>query len=286
MARKRDIFDLFKDNQNQLNEAPPARSWRRLERRLDGHRQRNRISHYRVLGMVAGILLLVVLVGLISLSLGRQQSLLLAANNQAVPSALENLTITDADRDGLHTVMVAQRAQQHLQYPISEGAPGQKLVLTGNDKPQDSKAPLQAFSWMIGRWQSREHGELALEEWKRISSNELGGLSRLEGNEKMQENMRLFRKGNKVYFSTDFGGGPTVEYLLSSINGDEALFENLKNGFPQQVRLQRLGQNRMAVIYQNAESLLPDSGRIRNLRQRHTLRPLQAVRQLSKMNLQ
>lgn len=287
MSRNRDVFDFFRDNQQRLNETPPVRSWRRLERRLDAHRRRNRISRYRVLGMVAGILLLIVLVGLVSLILGRQQSLLLAANRQAAPTALEDLTVTDADRAGLRAVMAVQRAQEHRQYPISEGAPGQKLISAGNsNKKPNSTITMEAFGWMAGRWQSREQGEPAFEEWSRAGEYELRGVARLETKGGGQEHMRLFQQGNKIYFSTDFGGRAAVRYELIAINGSEALFENLDAGFPQQILLQRLGKNRMAAIYRNAESHLPDNERIRNLRERHTIRPMQALRHLSRVNLQ
>ena len=287
MARKRDVFDFFRDNQHRLNEAPSAQSWRRLDQRLDAHRHRNRISRYRVLGMVAGVLILVTLVGLVSLSLGRQQSLLLAANKQAVPSMLEDLTITDADRDGLRTVLTVQRAQEGLQHPISEGAPGQKLIFAGNsDQHRPSGANLEAFSWMIGRWQSHENGQPAFEEWNRLNDNELTGRGGLENNEQPQEHMRLYKQGNKIYFSTDFGGQSVIQYSLAAINGEEALFENPEADFPQQLRLQRPGQGRMAIIYQNAESHLPDTERMRNLQQRHSIKSMQAVRRMSKVSPQ
>ncbi|MCB0549969.1 MAG: hypothetical protein KDD19_20540 [Phaeodactylibacter sp.] len=285
MTRKRDVFDFFRDNQHRLNEAPPARSWRRLEQRLDMRRHGGHSSRFRVLGMVAGILILVTLVGLVSLSLGRQQSLLMAANRQAIPSALEDLSVTDADSEGMNTVMVVQRAQEHRQSPISEGVPGQKLVFTGKSKaPGKTNGTLEAFAWMAGRWQSREHGETAFEEWSRTSAFELKGMAGLEGKE--QEHMRLYQQDNKVYFSTDFGGKTVVRYTLVAINGTEALFENLDAGFPQQVLFQRQGKSRMAAIYQNAESHLPDTERIRNLQERHTFRPMQAVRQLNRVTLQ
>ena len=287
MTRKRDVFDFFRDNQHRLNEAPSAHSWRRLDRRLDAHRRRNRPSRYRVLGMVAGILVLVILVGLVSLSLGRQQNQQLAFNKQAVPTGLEDLAVTDADRDGLRTVLAVQHAQEHRRQPISEGAPGQKLVFAGNsEQRRQSSATLDAFNWIAGRWQSRQQGQLVVEEWRRTGENELAGQAGLDDGTQSSENMRLFQQDNKIYFSTDFGGKTTVQYTLAAINGEEALFENLEAGFPQQVLFQRQGPSHLAVIYQNAESQLPDTERIRNLKQRHTIRSMQAVRQLSKVSLQ
>lgn len=288
MARKRDIFDFFRNSQHRLNEAPPARSWRRLERRLDAHRSRNRISRYRAAGMAAGILLLVTLVGLVSLSLGRHQRLLLAANRQAVPSQVEDLTLTDADRSSLGAVLAVQQARGNPQHPISEGAPGQKLVLASNrgSEPGSAGARLKAFSWMIGRWQSRETGQMAFEEWKRLSDSEMAGLARLDNETKGQENMRLYEQGNKLCFSTDFGGKETVAYTLIALNGEEALFENLDAGFPQQVRLLHEGRGQMSIVFQNAESELPDTERMRNIRKRHTIQSMQAARRLGRVNLQ
>lgn len=290
MKRKRDVFDFFKDNQHRLDETPPAHSWRRLERRLDTHQQRNRLSRHRMLGMAAGVLVLITLVGLVALSLGRQQSRLLASGKQAAPAAVEDLALTDADRGELRAVLTVQQAQEHRQRPISEGAPGQKLVLSGDSTPGGESAgvTLQAFSWMTGRWQSREQGRPAFEEWRQTGENELAGQAGFEDEGQTREHMRLYRQGNKIYFSTDFGGtaATSTSYALAAINGEEALFENLEAGFPQQVLLQRQGPARFAVIYQNAEFRLPDTERFNNLRQRHTIRPMQAVRRLSRVGLQ
>jgi len=278
MARKRDIFDFFRNSQHRLNEAPPAHAWRRLERRLDAYRNRNRVSHYRALGMAAGILVLVILAGLVALSLGRRQ---------AVPSALEDLAATDAGRDGLRSVLAVQQAQEHLQYPISEGAPGQKLILANHSPSSRNRgATLEAFQWMVGRWSSRENGQAAFEEWALLSDSEMAGTASLENDGQAREHMRLYTQNNKIYFSTDFGGKETVHYALAALNVREALFENLEAGFPQQLRLRHEGQGQMAAIYQNAESQLPDTERIRGLRKRHAILSMQAVRRMSRVNLQ
>lgn len=58
------LFDLFRDNEHKLHEYPSADAWRRLEQRLDAHRQRRRIFPLSPFSMAASLVLLIGLVGL------------------------------------------------------------------------------------------------------------------------------------------------------------------------------------------------------------------------------
>lgn len=58
------LFDLFRDNEHKLHEYPSADAWRRLEQRLDAHRQRRRIFPLRPFSMAASLVLLIGLAGL------------------------------------------------------------------------------------------------------------------------------------------------------------------------------------------------------------------------------
>ena len=69
MKPKKDIFDLFRDNQHKLNERPSQEAWGRLESRLDQHKDRNRTSLYRILSMAAAVVGLVAFVSVISFML-------------------------------------------------------------------------------------------------------------------------------------------------------------------------------------------------------------------------
>lgn len=57
--------NLFRNNQHKLNERPSARTWERLESRLDDHRRRGRVTMIRQWSMAAAVLLLFGIVGLL-----------------------------------------------------------------------------------------------------------------------------------------------------------------------------------------------------------------------------
>lgn len=57
--------NLFRKNQHKLNERPSARTWERLESRLDDHRRRGRVTMIRQWSMAAAVLLLIGVVSLL-----------------------------------------------------------------------------------------------------------------------------------------------------------------------------------------------------------------------------
>ena len=61
---------MFRNNQHKLNERPSARTWDRLERRLDNHRheqqRRGRVVMFRQFSIAAAVLLLIGVVGLLA----------------------------------------------------------------------------------------------------------------------------------------------------------------------------------------------------------------------------
>ncbi len=289
MARNKDVFDFFREREGQLSEAPSAHTWRRLERRLDNHQQRNRRSLFRALAMAAGVMLLALVIVLISLILD-SRSWKNGAGYQAAPSQLEDLQQGESGEASIHTVQAAQRAQKQRLRPISEGIAGQKLMLAnGADAgPKLNASPnmIQRFEWLLGRWEAQEQGRPLVEEWKQASETAFEGMAIIEENGGAPERMRLFAKEGKLFFTTDFGGEVPVQYQLLALHGQEALFENLEQGFPQQVRLLHQGPGQLMVIYQNNKAEQLDSGRLHALSRHHTILPMQAIRRLGRVSLQ
>jgi len=124
MNRQRDIFDFFRNHQHQFDEAPAPRAWRRLERRLDAHQRRGRISLYRSLGMVAGLLAIVALIVLLSVIVGQRQPDLLTG----VPQQLENLPLSDNEATAYRVVEFTRSYQDRMNRPIEEGEASKRLV--------------------------------------------------------------------------------------------------------------------------------------------------------------
>ena len=254
MTRKKDLFQLFRDNQHKLNQAPSPRTWQRLEQRLDAYQPKRRFSLFRTLSMAAAVLVLVVLVSLISLLAGGRDNRFLASNGKAAPSALEDLRHTDADPYELQTVKITQQAQQQLRRPISEGDASKKLVVSSQNSNQSSgHAPLNSFNWLLGQWQSNANSKTTVDVWKRLSPRAIEGTSTSEGPQQRVEHLRIFQENGSLYFSTDLGGRETNLYTLLSLTEQEAVFENLSLDFPQQAIFRRDGQEGMAIIYRNQQ---------------------------------
>lgn len=130
MNRQKDIFDLFRENQHKLDERPPLHTWRHLEKRLNHHRRRNRLSLYRSLAMVAAVLALVVFMVLLSTVIHQSKMSSVAGN---APVELEDLPDAPQEEVAAYQVVEFSRSyQDRMSKPIEEGRPNQRLVPTVN----------------------------------------------------------------------------------------------------------------------------------------------------------
>lgn len=286
MGNRKDIFDLFRDNEHKLSHAPSPRTWRRLERRLDSHRSRHRHSFVRSLAIVAAVVVLAVFTFMATIGFGEQRGRLFALSGHN--SQLEQLTYSDTDFDqatSIQMAMIAQHAQEQRRGTISEGTALQKLVPNGQNKDKQA-ALLPQLHWLEGKWQSlATDGQVAvLEDWSTAGSNALIGTAKKAG--KVMETMRLEEKNNRLSFISDFGTGNEISYTLVALNQREATFENKKAGFPEQVVLRRESPSRLTVIYQNAGFENYDEERVQALQERHNLSSQRAVRKMARLALQ
>jgi len=286
MGNRKDIFDLFRDNEHKLSHAPSPRSWRRLERRLDSHRNRHRHSFVRSFAIVAAVALLAVFTFLSTIGFGEQRERLFALGGSS--GQLEQLAYSDADFDqttSMQMVMIAQHAQEQRRSTISEGTALQKLVPNGQNKDKQA-ALLPQFYWLEGKWQSLSaDGQVAvLEDWSTAGSNALIGTAKKAG--KVIERMKLEERNNRLSFVSDFGTGNDISYTLVALNQREATFENRNAGFPEQVVLRRESPSRLTVIYQNAGLDISNADRVAALQQRHNLSSQRAVRKMARLALQ
>lgn len=129
MEPKKDIFDLFKDNEHKLAETPAPHVWRRLERKLDNNRQRNRTVRIRPsmgqFGIAAAILLLFTVVTIMTLALPNRKAQVLAQQEEMI---FEELTTSEADQQLLKVVEFTRRHQSRLSNPVEESVE-KKIIL-------------------------------------------------------------------------------------------------------------------------------------------------------------
>lgn len=154
-----DIFDLFRNNQDKLNEAPSPQAWNRLERRLNSRRpsvrrHAKRVSLHRPLGMVAGLALLLTLVaGLIWLSNRRPAEYM--AQNYA-PVKLEHLAMNAEEAVDFQVADIVRRHPVQPARTVAEGLPRRKLVVKGEAAPRrqpsgDTSRQSDKEAWEMSR---------------------------------------------------------------------------------------------------------------------------------------
>lgn len=123
MNSQKDIFDFFRNNERLLNEKPPLRTWRQLERRLDAHQSRGRVVLFRSLGMVAAVLLLVSIIVLMAVLFENRQEYL-----SGTPQDLEYLHSGEGDPTAYEAVELARLSYDSRARGIEEGTPNKRLV--------------------------------------------------------------------------------------------------------------------------------------------------------------
>ncbi|MCB0633216.1 MAG: hypothetical protein R2824_17540 [Saprospiraceae bacterium] len=142
MKTQKDLFDLFRENQQKLDESPNPQVWRRLEKRLDTRRTSHGSSIYRIMAMAAAILLLI---GVFSLLPALDQS---AGQDEAValntpPSEMEDLAQdAPADQNIIKVVEFSRQYQDRMVQPIEEGNSHKRLVPSTKlqpGQPMDSR---------------------------------------------------------------------------------------------------------------------------------------------------
>lgn len=97
---------------------------------------------------------------------------------------------------------------------------------------------LQALSWLLGQWQSKDSHIRITESWQKLSTHtyEGSGASYLLSNNKQQseESFRLVQMKDEVYYivSADHNPDP-MWFRLVSCDHHQAKFENKSRKFPQ-----------------------------------------------------
>lgn len=132
MKQSKDLFDLFRESQHKLDEAPAPQAWRRLEKRLDTRRaSRGSNSLYRIMAMAAGVLLLIGVFSLLpALDQSSQMEEGVALNTP--PSEMEDLVVDPSNSDQ-HIIKVVEFSRQYkdrMVQPIEEGSSSKKLVVS------------------------------------------------------------------------------------------------------------------------------------------------------------
>lgn len=128
MKPQKDLFDLFRESKHKLEEAPNPQTWRRLEKRLDTRRVARGSSLYRIMGMAAGVLLLLGVFSLLPVldQISKKEKIVAM---DTPPSEMEDLVVDpNTNHDIIKVVEFSRQYQDRMVQPIEEGSSTKKLV--------------------------------------------------------------------------------------------------------------------------------------------------------------
>ena len=122
---KKELFDLFRENEHKLEERPSSDAWRRLEARLDDRKRRRQSNTFRQMLSVAAVLLLLITVGL-AISIQQQDN---TSQLTASVQVLEDLsTYEESSEQPLKVMEFTRKHISRLANPIEEGSVEKKLL--------------------------------------------------------------------------------------------------------------------------------------------------------------
>lgn len=301
---RKDVFKEFRDKVHALEEHPSHQAWRRLEGRLEVHRNRGRSSLYRSLAMVAAVVALVSITFVVSLLLDlRHQVPLAEADIMAVPLTMEELrSYSDVSEEAYKIVEFRRQHTSRMSNPIAEGEPGKKLLPTPgwsqsvSDAPPSDVAPsqraatlhpaLSALAWLQGEWQGAAQEGRVFEQWAITDANTLKGQSYIEHNGKQvfKEKILIQWQNGEVFYRLPLANPERwIQYKLVLVAENTAIFENPAIDFPDQVVLELEDGQHFRTILQNKNPARIKPGQEAYLSERFAIQPERAMRRLTRV---
>ena len=186
MKNKKDISDLIRDNEHKLEERPSARTWERLEGKLDNRRSRGNTFLYRQIAMAAAVVALVAVISLITVLSDKQNSQFAKAD---VSNSIEDWIVQDLETvytDANTNVRLVIEFQKELKAryanPIQEGDQTKKLVASNKTFTGSVNRPEELIKKMLTVKNSKNQVEadvIAMEE------NESASIEAISNNSKL-----------------------------------------------------------------------------------------------------
>lgn len=181
MKDKIDISDLIRDNQHKLEERPSARTWERLESKLDNQRSKGNTFLYRKIAMAAAVVALVAVISLITV-VSNNQDLQFAKVNE--PNPIENWILqdletvyTDASTNVRMVVEFQKELKERYTNPIEEGTQTKKLVASNKTFTGSVNRPEKLAKELIAMQKNKNQVESNIFAMKEKKSESFGDIS-------------------------------------------------------------------------------------------------------------
>jgi|GEM_PF-2042770 hypothetical protein len=284
MKNSRTIPEVIRNNQHKLNEAPPPRAWRKLERRLDQKRM-FKWSLYQQITIVVELAVVIVLFTMVTYSLQQAQSNQRKLRGNTTP--LQEFNSDTPDTTALQALALTRQLQNRLAIALEEGDFSKRLTLS--TPKNQTNASIPDFTWLEGSWHNPTSEHASVERWHRRNAQLLVGTGAVvvNGDTVFAEQMRLYNSGTGLVFETDFTRGQApVRYALRQFSPERMVFENDKIAFPQQIIIERHSMDVYSILMQNENPLGLSAQQQAHLQQRNRVVQQHIIRLMERSQTQ
>jgi hypothetical protein len=125
---------------------------------------------------------------------------------------------------------------------------------------ESSKQKFKKLEWLVGKWTrtNAKAGQSGYETWSKVSDLKLSGKGvTLKGKETIfVEDLEFIVKGDDIFYTVVVTGEKQPVYFkLTALNNNGFTCENPAHDFPKKISYKHNGNNIMAVISGNGESI-------------------------------
>ena len=120
---------------------------------------------------------------------------------------------------------------------------------------------IKKTQWLIGTWENKTLKGTIYETWKKISDNELSGMSYIEKDKDtiVFETIRLVQEQEVLFYIPTVknqNDGLPVRFTAKLISENQMIFENLQHDFPQIISYTNTDTNTLVAEISNRKSVV------------------------------
>ena len=127
MKDKKDLFDLFRENEHKIQPTPSRHAWDKLERKLDARVDNNQTSKYRSIAQIAAVVALVSIATALAMFKSNSTDTNMAATVVKDNSTWEEIALEKSGRDS-DDLVAFNKSVEAKKVLMNEGTADKKLV--------------------------------------------------------------------------------------------------------------------------------------------------------------
>lgn len=122
---------------------------------------------------------------------------------------------------------------------------------------KNAAVTISDLGWMSGDWQTAKGGRAQIDEhWTLPAGATMLGMGRTVVGEKTVEFefLRIEQRANGIYYVASPNGGPTTDFKMTRLIGQEVIFENPEHDFPKRIVYKKISDGSLVASVDAGEN--------------------------------